>query len=115
MSRGKFQLKKQPFIELTVRAYRSRETTKDGGGRGICLMSFQDTTTSVGGVGDDGLPIMGSVSGAMGGVMLTDRQRKYDYPYIVMHDDIWYAFQEALEAAGGDFAAMKKEENDEQA
>lgn len=104
----KFNLKDQPFIEITVRAYRSMEKTTSGSKRGALLLKFQDTMTDV---GEDGC--MGYVAGAVGGVMLVDKRREFDDPYIIKHDDLWYAFQDALEAAGEEFTAMKEAEDEQ--
>lgn len=89
----KLNLKKQPFIEIKIRAYQSYES-KDGiGGRGITLMGFSDTMTTV---SEDGEKV-GSVAGCVGGFVLLDKRHQSGRPYIIMHDDFWYAFQEALE------------------
>jgi hypothetical protein len=105
-----FKLTDQPYIEFTVRAYRSNEDLPNGGQRGVTLFSFQDTCTDV---HDDGDHI-GAVVGAIGGWMVQDKRRVIDAYYIIRPQEVWDSFQEALESAGSPFSAMKEEEHDEQ-
>lgn len=106
----KFVLTDQPFVEFTVRAYRSKEDLGEGHRRGVMLMTFQDTCTDIIAMENgEKKECIGSVIGAIGGWMVQDCRRVFDDHYIIRPQEVWDAFQEALDNAGAPFAEMKEE------
>ena len=82
----KNQVTDYPYIEITVRAYNTRDTGKGG------LLSFAWASTDV---TDDDKNNLGFIAGG-GGVVLVSITRG---PYFqILHKDIWNAIQEAMEA-----------------
>jgi hypothetical protein len=98
-----FILTDQPFLEITVRAYCTMEYQEDGTRRGIsCFKCFCTDVTS-----DDKDPApsgkhgehIGMIGGGTGYVTLSDNRRegKPGEEFFIRHQDLWYAFQDALE------------------
>lgn len=90
-----FVLREQPFVELRVKAFRGMRENPDGSRQGVFL-SFTMGGGSV--LEDDGGEVIGHVDTTLnGGVMLTDKRREYNMHYLIPIDEIWDAFQEALD------------------
>jgi len=90
MSEEEFQLKEQPFVEFTVRAYQAWNEKE---GRGISVFKIFPTDVS----NDDG-ERLGSIAGGTGHLTISvnDGEHAYQGEYLVPHDDIWHALQAAL-------------------
>lgn len=85
----KLDLKSQPYVDVTVRFYRSH---MEGG----AVMSFTDAMCVTTAHADDGSK-MGTIEGRMGAFELCDRRRPYSDHYRAPHDEVWHAFQKALD------------------
>jgi hypothetical protein len=104
--RGRFVLTNQPYVEFTVRAYYTREDLGDGRSRGISCFKMLPTEVS----SDDGKTDLGMISGGTGYLVCTDRQRQAfrgGGEFFARHEDIWYAFQRALDEKYGSIEEEK--------
>jgi hypothetical protein len=79
-----------PSLEITVKMYDTR-ARKETGGQG--LMTFMAFCTDVGEKGDKRI---GSIGGGVGSVTVSVGD---DHFFMIKHDDLWYAVQEALQNA----------------
>jgi hypothetical protein len=106
----KFVLKDQPFIDVTVRAYR---TFDEKIGKGVLFMTFADTTVDVS-ITDDKtgkVTDAGCIAGAIGGTTLLRDKVFKNQEYAINAIDLWNAFQDELEKVPN---KVKREEDEEQ-
>lgn len=109
-----FVLVDQPFVEITVRAYCTKEQLPSGREHGIsCFKTFCTTVTS-----DDKDPApsgehgenIGMIGGGTGFVTLQDSRRipgQDGEEFFIRHCDLWYAYQTALNKKYGPFDGQK--------
>jgi hypothetical protein len=81
-------------IQITVDAYLPMITDEEGFKQG--LLTFTTFTTDI--LTDDEEEIIGTIGGGLGSVTLT-RRGQDEGQWRIHHDDLWYAFQKALEEA----------------
>lgn len=87
----KFNLREQPYVLVTVRAFRAGEPTADGA-RGISSLRF-----SVMDFEDNEGEHIGAVSAGHGCIVIDDfrREPNYEQEYLIRLEDVWDAFQES--------------------
>ncbi|MHA2063250.1 MAG: hypothetical protein ACXABY_02595 [Candidatus Thorarchaeota archaeon] len=92
MEKEKLEHKDSRFkkIQITVDAYLPVIIDEEGFKQG--LLTFKSFTTDV--LEDD--EIVGTIGGGLGAVTLSNRGDEALGEWQIHHDDLWYAFQEAL-------------------